>query len=58
MHQGGLLGQRSVQETLFNGVSFLDVKAAELGNPSNRGNQITRAWRVISTITPPQPPKR
>ena len=52
--QGGLPGQ-PVLETRFGGVSFLHVKAAEWGN---RGNQITRAWRVILTISLPKPPKR
>ena len=53
-HEGGLPGQ-PVRVTRFGGVSFLHVKAAEWGNPRNRGNQITRA---ISTISPPKPPKR
>ena len=48
-HQGGLPGQ-PVRVTRFGGVSFLHVKAATWGNPPTRGNQITRAWRVISTI--------
>ena len=56
-NQGGLPGQ-PVWVTRFGGVSFLYEKAAEWGNPPNRGNQITRAWRVISTISPPKPPKR
>ena len=56
-HQGGLPGQ-PVLETRFGGVSFLHVKAAEWGNPPNRGNQNTRAWRVILTISPPKPRKR
>ena len=56
-HQGGLPGQ-PVWVTRFDGVSFLHVKAAEWGNSPNRSNQITRAWRVISTISPPKPPKR
>ena len=34
------------------------MKAAEWGNPPNRGNQITRAWQVISTISPPKLPKQ
>ena len=55
-HQGGLAGQ-PVRITRFGGVSFLHVKAEEWGNPPNQGNQITRAWRVISTILPPKPPK-
>ena len=50
-HQGGLPGQ-PVRVTRFSGVSFLHVKTAEWDNPPNRGNQITRAWRVISTISP------
>ena len=50
-HQGGLPGQ-PVRVTRFSGVSFLHVKTAEWGNSPNRGNQITRAWRVISTISP------
>ena len=57
-HQGGLPGQ-PVRVTRLGGVSFLHVKAAKWGNPRpNQGNQITRAWRVISTISPPKPPKR
>ena len=56
-HQGGLPGQH-VLEARVGGVSFLHVKAAEWGNPPNRGNQNTRAWRVILTISPPKPPKR
>ena len=56
-HRGGLPGQ-PVRITRFGGVSFLHVKAAEWGNPANRGKQITRAWRVISTISPPKSPKR
>ena len=54
-HQGGLPG-RPVQVTRFGGVSFLHAKAAEWGNPPNRGNQITRAWQVISTISRPKSP--
>ena len=54
-HQGGLPGQ-PVRVTRFGAASFL--KAAEWGNPPNRGSQITRAWRDISTISPPEPPKR
>ena len=54
---GGLPGPRD-WVTRFGGVSFLHVKAAEWGNPPNRGNQITRPWRAISTISPPKPPKR
>jgi len=38
--QGGLPRQL-VWVTRFGGVSFLHVKAAEWGNPPNRGNQIT-----------------
>jgi len=38
--QGGLPGQL-VRVTRFGGVSFPHVKAAEWGNPPNRGNQIT-----------------
>ena len=59
-HQGGLPGQ-PVRVTRVGGVSFLHVKAAEWGNPpitNNRGNQNTRAWRVISSISPPKSPKR
>ena len=56
-HQGGLPGQ-PVLVTRFGWVSFLHVKAAEWGNPPNRCNQITRAWRVILTISPPKPTKR
>ena len=36
-HRGELPGQ-SVRVTRFPGVSFLYVKAVELGNPPNRGN--------------------
>jgi len=35
-HQGELPGH-PVQVTRFGGVSFLHVKAAEWGNPPNRG---------------------
>ena len=56
-HQGGLPGQ-PVRVTRFGGVSFLHVKAAEWGSPPNRGDQITREWRVISTISTPKLPKR
>ena len=52
-HQGGLPGQ-PVRVTRFVGVSFLRVKASKWDNPSNRGNRITRGWRVISTISPPK----
>ena len=38
--QGGSPGQ-PVQVTRFGGVSYLRVKAAEWGNPPNRGDQIT-----------------
>ena len=38
--QGGLHSQ-PVWVARFGGVSFLHVKAAEWGNPPNRGNKIT-----------------
>ena len=56
-HQGGLPGQ-PLRVTRLGGVSFLYVKAAKWDNPPNRGNQITRAWQVISTISPSKPAKR
>ena len=55
-HKNGLPG-KPVWVTRLTGVSFLHVKAAEWGNPPNHGNQITRAWRVILTISPPKLPK-
>ena len=56
-HQGGLPGQ-PVRVTRLGRMGFLYVKAAKWGSPPNRGNQITRAGGVISTISPPKPPKR
>ena len=56
-HQDRLPGQ-PVRVTHFGGVSFLGVKAANWDNSLNWGNQITRAQRDISTISPPKLPKR
>ena len=57
-HQGGLPGQPA-RVIRFGGASFLCVKAAECGNPSNRGSQTTATkppkthgrtiWLLIST---------
>ena len=54
-HQGGLPGQ-PVRLSRFHGVSFLHVQAAEWGNLSRQGNQITRVWLVTLTISPPKLP--
>ena len=56
-HQDRLPGQ-PVRVPHFGGVCFLGVKAADWDNSPGWGNQITRVRQDISTISPPNPPKR